>query len=687
MNLNDKLTKYVDLIVNDNFDVKSLRLNDQKETYKRTASFIEPRREFKEVFTEFIVNEFVKTSNQSSAFVQTVYSTFNDAIKIYLDKKGLPDLSIIFVFKGGNLLRIVQSESLEELNSHITGIIKKFYDNFFKKSDADFSIYINPNVPNFDTVLSDMTNLSFVILNHLRNEFIVSPSLYFEYYRLGENEKKEYLSNLLGKLNNTRTIKEGLYDFDGKFDAVEFNDSSFYDDDAEEAIHNFNPRKDFEIVFADTTKETNDVNTSKILLYPLDQIHLLSENHPMYGTLNEIILHQNNVYGNNRYSEMFASVNKTTTFRSGKVLSSFNLCRLKASFYARFNPRNSEPMWLKLDGELIDVSIPTLKDNDIKSLFEDINKKIKDYTVTSLNNFKFKGLSISYLIQDLEKALYRVAENPWDDPKYEKRINRLMYMYFVVFMLNRVTPIGVKLQYLEIIKNSLSDIKSLNSDSINKFLKIAGDIFLNNNIDPLKKSITTFPFRNIIENLTGLLSTLNLNDNKKIKNLNNYIDNILLNLDVLTNALSQHKKWIDNKGSLFENSLYVTDLIKGGAMYSETTPNLPKLPNNLDSVTDTFDMFRGGSKIEDTDDLDDMDDHDDSDNSDNSDKSYSSNSPDNSGNFGNFGENSSGEEGYGDEDDKLYFKSSTMDEFNMSNFGRNLELSHSSEYYDDLLDD
>ena len=127
----------------------------------------------------------------------------------------------------------------------------------------------------------------------------------------------------------------------------------------------------------------------------------------------------------------------------------FELTRMKIYFEAV--KKNGKI--IAFGGELIDVSIPHRDQTSVRHFFDHLRDNIATYTLRyGLNienrineeeyedqdqtkgrkgEIKFISSSLSYLSQDLEYILFTFNEFPWQDEKYAKRLNRLMYLYFV----------------------------------------------------------------------------------------------------------------------------------------------------------------------------------------------------------------------------------------------------------------
>lgn len=132
---------------------------------------------------------------------------------------------------------------------------------------------------------------------------------------------------------------------------------------------------------------------------------------------------------------MYISLNKTLEFKSGDGgITKFALIRTKINFNLILE-KDEKQSKINMGGELIDVSIPHRKDESIKEVFNNMDKAISRYNITNKNKIlKFNSYSLEFLIDDLEKILFHVAEYPWDDNKYVKRLNRLCYLLYNFFI-------------------------------------------------------------------------------------------------------------------------------------------------------------------------------------------------------------------------------------------------------------
>lgn len=143
--LPDNLKDVVNLVLSGDFDLDALKMPTYS-TDEITKVLDDEFKPLKGVATDFVVNEFFHEDETLYRFMTQVYTTFERALAIYGQKTGIPPQKLLFLYKGGNILRIISREFLIELPASASRNINDFYSAFFKRSDADFSIYLDPSV-------------------------------------------------------------------------------------------------------------------------------------------------------------------------------------------------------------------------------------------------------------------------------------------------------------------------------------------------------------------------------------------------------------------------------------------------------------------------------------------------------------------------------------------------------------
>ena len=130
---------------------------------------------------------------------------------------------------------------------------------------------------------------------------------------------------------------------------------------------------------------------------------------------------------------MYIQMNQTLDFSSSSGRIKFNLVRTKVNFNFIFQRPDGEKITKLIGGELIDVSIPHRLDNNLRHFYEEgPDRLIQQYRLNyGDNKLEFLSYTYFYLAHDLEFILFKFVRKPWQTPKYEKRLNRLFYLYVI----------------------------------------------------------------------------------------------------------------------------------------------------------------------------------------------------------------------------------------------------------------
>ena len=342
--------------------------------------FIDHRREFKDIGTSFVNNEFFIEEKSLFNFLNEINVEFKKGINNYISANKLGKYDIIFLFKGGNILRIITNEFFQEFPYESVKYLREYYKPYFKRSDADFSIYINPELKSREKIISDLSTIAYYIQVKLRKKFLLNPGKYFDYF------------------NYSRTYQQGILD---KYTELYQNAESLQN--PENPIYYGKKVDDF-LFLGGLHKEKYQGKVDTEL---------------KYNSKEQIVL--SNI--TDKKLPLFISDNRTLDFIRQNDFVSFNLVRTKVNFNVIINGRNTNT-----DGELIDVSIP--KDESVFKFYENLMSNVAQYTMKLEDKeLIFFSYSLDYLMHDLEFILFNDEEFPWNVRKYTKRLNRLFLLY------------------------------------------------------------------------------------------------------------------------------------------------------------------------------------------------------------------------------------------------------------------
>lgn len=517
--INDNINK---ININDCIDIKDMIINTlnpfkiiDEDTLNNITLYIDTYKDvieddkevYKSIVTKFVNNNFYSTPKTSYHFYKLINTTVNNALNEYCKHKNINNKSIIFIFKGGNILRIIVEQILENnFNNYQMEEINKLKNTNFKRSDSDFQIYIKNLIGTkflnsdviitkeiMDDIYNDICNLSYLILNRIRNIILLDISKYIYFYQLNNKIQSELLTKLLNELNE---VEDNI-----NFTCLKFEDFIIGDNDLNNfpfisnnndninTYDNINSRNDFAILELSKEDElkisknfkklpTLDKNKKRLYLTDINYLHKRSS---IYQEQNDNILEKKLIYKYRNKTNYFISLNNSLNLVKNNVNFKFNLIRMKlniTSYYTKKN--NSDNKYYtniyNLPGEFIDIVIPKYDNDSTEHFFksmEDGDESITDYQISLENeeDINIKSYSITYFIKELELMLF--YELPWFLVKYEKRLERLLLLYIIMFIQSFIKNNKYHKYYNKIIayKNILSNIDNIDIDNINTLIK------------------------------------------------------------------------------------------------------------------------------------------------------------------------------------------------------------------------
>lgn len=475
----------------------------------KSKVLVDPNREYKDLCTQCVVQEFFASKESLYEFLYFVYSTFDAAIAMYSIENDLDPNDIVFLFKGGNIMRIISNEFLLELPAYASKKIHAYYDPFFKRSDADFGIYIRPDLPEFERYFDELTTLSYYLQIAVRSVFMNKLTRFFDYFKYNTEYQHEIMEKWLIQFQDSASIKNP----DNKL----YNGSKMIDFGLLDVFASGSsiPYKYVEDIAEDFASKKHD----RIVSYDL------SENNGQF---------------------MYISLNRALEFLFGGERNvKFNLVRTKVNFNMIYQTPDGMEKHKSIGGELIDVSIGHIEStNALGPFFDDLEAHVSTYKLQLQGDktVEFRSFSLQYLIHDLEFVLFLEEDSPkgskpWDDSKYAKRINRLIYLYFIDLFIKTKSN-QYRRKYLH--RMSKYIIKPLidgEPANLEKFKDMYGN--------------KAYQFNHILYQIPELLAKTD--DHEKLAE---YLQLWQTNLDVLVSTFADIKEYCNTAGQFPEEELY-----------------------------------------------------------------------------------------------------------------------------------
>ena len=543
---NIKLSYFTDI------DNLVLKFNESRETYDifnnlswvptinitkdEKNSIIQDR--LKNIVTDFVTTNWFSTKKTSESIFLLVNNLFSYALTEYCKLNGIEEDKIKFVTKGGIVLFMIKNKILKKLSSFInTTELNNFFEDFFKKSDMDFSIIIDESFSDsvYEKIYKDMNDLSYYILDIIRAIIIKNPD-YCDFLNLSSDEQNKKLKDLLHLINTTIIKYKG------------------------ENINNFN----FQCIIHQNIKHTTSTTFEGLVEEKQQDLFIFMRNNKIrtskpFDDVSNYIMSWNNSIDNTKTDNLIK-----TKFHLNRVKSLFNL------FYK--SPLSTLKIY-NIKGEIIDISIQhkntthlmKLKDIDKNTISnENFNTKIdKKYT--------FYTGTIDYQIKDLKFMIFNSKKYPWENIKYEKRLYRLLLiLFFKELMYDEINYKNniVTLKYLKFrINKYLGQIeKILEKTTFLKKLKELERFKLTiKSLLPLKKNIFNLIYTEISNINKKLLEEMDKDILKYLQEYHKFIIIIIKTIVVLLDT--------------FNKLLYTFDKLQ-----NKRAPS-PLIPERLSSVS------------------------------------------------------------------------------------------------------
>ena len=494
------LDSIVSLVIDKKINISSK--NKEYTTSNIVEDTVDKNKPIKNIATDIVVEQFFQTEDTLYNFINVVYTNFAEVLKIYGERKNIHENDLFFLYKGGNILRFVSHEFMLEIPASTQKSLQAFYAPYFKRSDADFAIYISPYIKDYHTVHHDIAVISYLVQHRLRLLFLQNPYDYFDFLRFNTQYQEEILNKYLEKFN---TI--------GEFKSVSFMESS---------TDNYNENS-YESKADSATEFLNENPSDK----ELDKNYRIAKEY--------------NIYDSDSF--MTITYNDSLLFYAKGIRTHFTLVRTKIFF----NLTKSNDDVMKVGGELIDVGIDYAGDDpENVYLCNNFKKSITEYEIDHKNcKLKFKSFTINYLVHDLEWILFDRVKYPWDDNKYAKRINRLFYFYFIDVFLK--IPDG---------KDRLAIYKDFNSKVLLS-LKSGSSITKNINQFKTKYSSINIELLHMLDLLPNLNNKIDDSDNRV--EMDKLIELLITNANFAITTLKNLKYYCKYAGKITSKTLTTGD--------------------------------------------------------------------------------------------------------------------------------
>ena len=352
-------------------------------------------REEKNVFTSFIST--CLTSRLREEAIEKVYQKISSETMLYCKNKtispGQTDKGkrferIQIILKGGQALKILASnfisliDTTPELRAHLLALKQDILQT--PKSDLDFSVYIDPALPNFDDIHSDVQKIAYDALVNYKKHIDNVEEVHKAIDRLFEMDSdigRSFLKDIMNASGNgIHAIPVGLSD-----------------------------KQSVLIVSRLRTLVDARLRVS-----------------PFYMTVNNRIAWQSSSW----------------LARGEMQQTEFSLLRIKVNMKAMRGLSAED-----IPGELVDISIPLQNDINLHRFYKKISSGNYIIRILNRLSSEVRIQSVSGIMADFVNILMNIDEGgryPWAVTKSRKRVSRLAFLWFLHFYISWMADSNAK---------------------------------------------------------------------------------------------------------------------------------------------------------------------------------------------------------------------------------------------------
>ena len=392
-----------------------------------------------------------------------------------------------FIYKGGMPLRILYSQLKKQFSIGVENLIDKIFSSEFKLSDNDFQLIIKtPHIYSTDIddvklarislynkVYYEIQIINYIILREIRNIFNDETQVkyFFTYFQENTYQKGLLLRDLLSEINRQigqdKAISPLDYTFrdikNDAFDTILINKDSVYPpenfDDINGTFINFNTNQ---VDLEDFDNSKNNIillNGSQNLKNQISYILSIANLHTLKFAYNGDKLLDNitkDVYNKGDNGSFYVSYNSDIQVGITK----FSLSRIKYNFRIYGSTTLNQNIFMNLGAEVIDVSIGHYE-NDKFYEFNILDKSdYKHYNIYNEfdANTYYESYSVKGFLHDLYVMLFKQSTDIniinlfqdnyygliWNDSKYQKRINRILFLSYMEIFDSKIDDIYLK---------------------------------------------------------------------------------------------------------------------------------------------------------------------------------------------------------------------------------------------------
>jgi hypothetical protein len=404
-----------------------------------------PKLFIRDVLTEYTVKNIfeIDTQNDLIHLINRIITSMYD--QFYQETK----IRLYFVYRGGNILKMYKKSFESILPGKSRKIFKEEFDPFFKNSDLDFYTVIqgSEKLSSFEIYsINSYIQMMCYYGCYIARIFIMNNYNLFDFCKINQLQLNEDFKSILEALNLEKLESElkdvqkanfiGLGFSNFIYMNEKFNVDKILKLPKSKLIEEFVPNKgDSELNILDNYKKNRNSGRSDLNIS-------VNENNENESLINKISYKKPNLfkYDYQKMVEELAAKNKLLPFyitnnndiSSKEEYIDFSLVRLMMNFVVVYK-RGEKFGFTNAPSELYDLSIGHPEDK-MYQVYTSNNIVPYEFTYKDDKKDTIYIPAIETTILDLIFILFEYRDFPWEDPKYKKRLYRLMILIFVLEM-------------------------------------------------------------------------------------------------------------------------------------------------------------------------------------------------------------------------------------------------------------
>lgn len=154
--------------------------------------YVDPEREIKSKLTTFVDRNLLTHNENELKLLKLLYSV----VEPIMHENGLK-----LVFKGGNVMRLINNNFKDYLPPDSDKIIMDIFEPFLKQSDNDFTIFVDPNISNYNVHLNQLSFEIYERLDRVKDYLMTDLPHFFNLFKLSQQEIMKRFDELEKELN------------------------------------------------------------------------------------------------------------------------------------------------------------------------------------------------------------------------------------------------------------------------------------------------------------------------------------------------------------------------------------------------------------------------------------------------------------------------------------------------------